>query len=373
MSQSPLRIMLLAPGHSIHSQRFLGWLQTTGQRILFVDATRPANLSQQHTRFAAYRHIHPTFDVIRRGYLQWLAHLFRPQIVHVHQINWRAVDCARIGLQPLVLTAWGSDINQHFATPPKNTAVHNLRNALRSAAHLFADSPQVITRAQTLAGQPLQTSLMFFGIDPQRFEPVPSAQIAVWREQLSITPQTRLLLSIRGWKNLYQHEEILRAFAAALPRLNFPAILLFKPYPPGTSDYEAHLRALAQTLGVLQNIRFLPPIPDDEMPALYHLADAIVNYPLQDGFPVSFLEAAAAGCPILTIDHPAYHAAGLQNHLVLVPPNNPAALTEGMLTVLNAPRTAYSQALRDWAAEHADEHRSIEHLLSIYNHLKKSS
>lgn len=373
MSESSLRVMLLAPGGSIHSQRFLGWLQTAGLQILFVDATRPPNLNPQHTRFAAYRNTRPAFNAIRRGYLKWLAHFFQPQIVHVHQINWRAEDCARSGLQPLLLTAWGSDINQHFAAPPQTIAKHNLSRTLQSAAHLFADSPQVITRAQTLAGQPLQTSLMFFGIDPQRFEPVPLAQIAAWREQLSITPQTRLLLSIRGWKNLYQHETILRAFAAALPRLKFPAVLLFKPYPPGTSDYETHLHALAQTLGISQHIRFLPPIPDDQMPALYHLADAIVNYPVEDGFPVSFLEAAAAGCPILTIDHPAYHAAGLQNHLVLVPTNAPAALTEGILTILNSPRTTYSHNLRAWAATHADQNHAIEHVLRIYNHLKKTS
>jgi glycosyltransferase involved in cell wall biosynthesis len=85
---------------------------------------------------------------------------------------------------------------------------------------------------------------------------------------------------------------------------------LFKVYfSQGSSrepDYETGLRARAQELGLNDHVHWVHDVSARELPALYATVDALVNYPEMDGFPVLFLEAAAARKPVISRSLPAY-------------------------------------------------------------------
>jgi len=116
-----------------------------------------------------------------------------------------------------------------------------------------------------------------------------------------------VLLSIRGLMPTYGHHLILEAFAQARPRLNATSILVFKTLA-AVKEYEAQLHRRAEELGVDQWVRWLADVPFAQMPAVYALADLIVNYPAMDAFPVTFMEAAACGRPVITCRLPSYKA-----------------------------------------------------------------
>lgn len=57
---------------------------------------------------------------------------------------------------------------------------------------------------------------------------------------------------------------------------------------------------LVDQLGLRERVRFIGFIPDDDIPALYNLADVFVFPSLYEGFGIPILEAMACGCPVVT-------------------------------------------------------------------------
>ena len=104
-------------------------------------------------------------------------------------------------------------------------------------------------------------------------------------------------------------------------------------------DPEAvRLHALAADLGVADRVRFLGPVPHEQVPALHRSADLVVSAPWYEPFGTVPLEAMACAVP------PVVTAVG--GHLdtvvdgetgVLVPPRDPDALAGGMRRLLEQP------------------------------------
>lgn len=74
-------------------------------------------------------------------------------------------------------------------------------------------------------------------------------------------------------------------------------LLLVVAGPPGGT--ERSLRDVASRLGVLERVRFVGFVPDDDLPALLAGARAVLHPALDEGFGLVPLEAMAAGTPVL--------------------------------------------------------------------------
>jgi glycosyltransferase involved in cell wall biosynthesis len=85
---------------------------------------------------------------------------------------------------------------------------------------------------------------------------------------------------------------------AAMPAERRP-LLLLPGYP---TDHERELRERAAALGVDADTRFLGWLDDDELEALYAVADAFVMPSLYEGFGLPVLEAMARGVPVAASD-----------------------------------------------------------------------
>jgi len=65
------------------------------------------------------------------------------------------------------------------------------------------------------------------------------------------------------------------------------------------SGYAAHVRAIAEKFGILDQVMFLGHVPYEQLPALYHGAKVFVLLSLCESFGLPILEAMACGCPVV--------------------------------------------------------------------------
>lgn len=113
----------------------------------------------------------------------------------------------------------------------------------------------------------------------------------------------------------------------------------------GDGPEHANLRRLAAELGLGDAARLLGGVPDDrEVARLYRHADVFCLPSVQEGFGIVFLEAMAAGLPIVAIRSSATPEVVPQGRAgLLVPPGDVEALAAALVELLRDPdrRAAY--------------------------------
>jgi L-malate glycosyltransferase len=340
--------MLLAPSNAMVSRRFLHMLLGAGHEVIYLDKFNPCLREQDGYIYIPYSFNSSWLNWIRPYKLQELLQYWwrvirlrliwqksKPDIVHVHGIDTRAYYCALARLHPLILTAWGSDINDLFPVEAQaSNYIKKIIYALRSANHITADTQELLTKCSLLAGRQLSASIFYYGIDLDIFRPLPEAEIRSLRQNMGISLSTRVILSVRRLIPKMCHEQVLEAFSIILKSTKFDMVLAFREVLGRDSKYIVYLKQQAQKLGVSQRVVWMDEVDYKQMPAIYNIADVIVNFPKQDGLPVSLFEAAACMKPVITSNLPAYQEFLSGGAYLQVPVGDVANLVETMRSVL---------------------------------------
>lgn len=111
--------------------------------------------------------------------------------------------------------------------------------------------------------------------------------------------------------------------AVALSRRSIPHLQL---RIVGDGAEAGHLHALASALGVTDIVHWLGNTAQDQLAREYQRCDVFCLPSVQEGFGVVFLEAMAAGKPIVAVRAAA--VPGVVPHALLVEPDSPASLAE---------------------------------------------
>lgn len=388
-----MKVLMLASGSTIHSKRVLNWLLENGCSVVFMDYKNPApKLARNRDRFrylpypytgvSFYRNLlgsrissQLSFWIVALP-LRMVWRYIKPDVVHLHQVDDRAYHCARVGLKPLILTVWGSDVNQHFLPGADPHRRRMASQALSAADLIMVDAPDMAEKCALLAGREVRMELLPLGVNTKAFRPGYDEAAAEWRRRLAIPSDAAVLLSIRAWKPIYNHHSILEAFSQARLRLKRNSLLVFKTYEltryPDLQRYEIGLRKRVQELGLADSVRWLGEVAFEQMPEIYALADIILNYPTMDAFPVTFLEAAACERPVITCRLPSYEGSFAESFFHMVEPDKVAALADAIVEVVNEPpdqRTALLVEARRVVQQEYDEAISAERLLKLYREL----
>jgi len=352
--------MLLAPGGSIHSQRYLRMLLDSGYTVVLVDSYNPIPEGAERYSFIPYPGIFGLerlgLRTINRWIAPWLVALqlrliwlrVKPDIVHVHWVDQRAYHCALAQLHPLILTCWGSDINNLFSTNDEEDLEYKnwIVKAIQEANHITADTSEIISRCEALTGRKLRSSLYYFGVDMNKFSPRPKDELERYKKELGIPVGARIILSARALRPLMGHHWILDAFSQIARHPNFKdTMLVFKRYLPFQDGYEAQLKKRIQELQLNDRVIWLDPPPNESMPLLYGISDVVVNFPERDGFPVTFFEAAACRRPIVSSGLPAYAEIVTGESCWLVSSGDVKSLERGIMNCLLASESEMSQRL----------------------------
>jgi glycosyltransferase involved in cell wall biosynthesis len=308
-------------------------------------------------------------DLAIRSQLKLTWQRIQAQICHVHWIDERAWHCAMAGLHPLVLSAYGSDLNGTTLPNHDPRLLKQKAEAIASCDLFIADSEDIIALASQIAGRELHSLLLPIGINTQAFRPGYHAQASEWRSALGIPEIGTVILSPRIIRPNYRHDKIMKAFCMAVRNGGIDAYIIFKKYC-SDKTYIDEILAVASQQGILPRVRVIDEVPYEHLPVLYSMADFAVNFPAMDAFPVTFLECCACELPILSNRLPSYSSNGMSRYLRFVDGDDEYALSRQLVSMCNG--VADSSRMREaraYVIHHFDESVFSTELTSAYRHL----
>jgi glycosyltransferase involved in cell wall biosynthesis len=333
------RLLLLAPGSWIHGRTALRAAIGTGFDTVFVDHYDPElNDTLKYTfirlprsGYSLYRRVLADSTARRlrdQVYTSWFRRLWErvaPDVVHVCWIDFRAALCARVGMTPLILSTWGSDINLHLEAGCDPVWRAFAIEALSGASLTIVDAPDMTARCEMLTRQHVPSEMLHLGVDTAQFRGGLCSERTELRAQLKISDDDILLSSMRALSPSYNHDLILDAFAYSLPNLRRKAYLLFKTFN-AQRPYVEMLRGKTREYGITDRVRFVDEMPHAALPSLYAATDFVINTPQRDSFPVTLLEAGACQRAVICNRLEAYAGVLPDENITWIPANDCQAL-----------------------------------------------
>jgi glycosyltransferase involved in cell wall biosynthesis len=126
------------------------------------------------------------------------------------------------------------------------------------------------------------------------FQPLPKSEVAAFRQQQGIAPETLCLLNVGSNHPRKNIGTILKAIA----------ILKDKELPihfyKAGADFTAEQKQFIQTQGLEHSVRYVGKPDKSTLVQLYNAADILVAPSLYEGFGITLLEALACGTPVIT-------------------------------------------------------------------------
>ncbi len=206
-----------------------------------------------------------------------------------------------------------------------------------------------------------------YGVPATRVRLVPEGiDLARWRRLLDApggpTPGAQTILCVARQYPRKHIADLLHAFAAL--RCNFPDAHLVII---GDGPEHLRLRALATELELGTAVLLLGALPDDDAVVAWYRRATIFCLPsVQEGFGIVFLEAMAAGLPIVATTAAAVPEVVPHGQAgTLVPPGDVPALSAALAELLARPalRTAYGAFGREYVCQY-DWNRVADQFLS---------
>jgi glycosyltransferase involved in cell wall biosynthesis len=346
-----MRILTAGPTGVVAMQRVLDWMAARGEHVWVTDYDNqyrqplpPGFQFQPVMPLRRGARVEAALRRLRLGHaatrltasrVRSLARQAQPDVIHVHNIDLRGLACAEAGVGPLIVSAWGGLIR--LASQPDQPLPETARRVVAACDVLVVDTPALLEPAAAWVKPGARVAHVPMGADTQVFRPGRTAQALEWRAHFAIASDVFVLLSPRMWASYYNHQQILRAYVRAFARFQRPTQLAFTCLGPGP-DALPHMAAAWQEVAhtpAAATVRWLPRIRYGQMPTLYAMVDAVVNYPAADSFGATLVEAAACQAPLLTALLPTYRGTFVEAYATLVRPDDPDALAEAMVQVVN--------------------------------------
>jgi glycosyltransferase involved in cell wall biosynthesis len=138
-------------------------------------------------------------------------------------------------------------------------------------------------------------TVVYSGVDHERFRTMP-VPVSI-RERYGLPRDRQYLLYVGSEDPRKNLTTVLRALAQL--RHELPGVELLKLGLSHFSGERQRLVDLSNELGISSAIHFLEDVPDQDLPALYNLADVFVTTSQYEGFGFPVIEAMACGTPVV--------------------------------------------------------------------------
>jgi len=260
-------------------------------------------------------------------------HLYAPV-----RLPLAGIDVLSTLMAPMVRSAPGLVV--HFKTMHAFTAPGAVRPAARLYRRMSYPHTAKVADAIIINSESLRHEVMrYLDVDPAKLRLIPEAvdhdlfrpgdtdaARAHVAERYGLTrPFLLFVSSLWPYKNC---EGLLRAFAAAKSELGDRQLAVVGP--GRDVAYVAELKALAEQLGIADDVVWVGGVPLEETVQFYRAADVFVYPSFNETFGLPILEAMAAGCPVVTSDTSAMpETAG--GCALLVDPHDPESIADAIV------------------------------------------
>jgi len=277
----------------------------------------------------------------RRGDYQKLVEEIKPDLVHALRIPFEGMLASQTPKPlPLAVAIWGNDLTLHArgSTLMKRWT----RRCLARADALSADSFRDIRLAKDWGFALDAPTLVVPGSGGLDLAAIQNA--TTFEENNYGMPDSGAwILNPRGVRPGSVHQG---AFFAAIPK-----IIAKRPEAificPGLKDVP-FAEGWVRSLGIDAQTYLLPHLPQAELWSLMKRASLFVSPSSHDGTPNSFLEALACGCfPVVGDIESLQEWIHPRENGLLVDPQDPKALAEGILWALDHPQVREDAATRN--------------------------
>ena len=174
----------------------------------------------------------------------------------------------------------------------------------RGEEHVIAAANRIIAPTETERGQLVE----LYGADPSIIHVVPPG-VDLTRFSPGDKPAAKRRFSFGddptivfvGRLQPFKGTDVAVQALAQLQRMVPDArlVIVGGDSPKGSRGERIRLRLAARRLGVAERVRFLEPVPHDELPELYRAADVVVVPSASESFGLVALEAASCGTPVV--------------------------------------------------------------------------
>lgn len=195
---------------------------------------------------------------------------------------------------PVTITMRGTEVS--LASDPARR--RRILAALQGASRVFSVSESLRRHAGALGADINKIHVVGNGVDLACFFPEDRAQA---RARLNLAPDAPVLISVGGLvdrKGFHRVIERLPAMRRRFPGLQY----LIVGGPSAEGDNGPYLRRLVHELDLADTVRFLGPLPAQELRWPLSAADVFVLATANEGWANVFLEAMACGLPVVATD-----------------------------------------------------------------------
>lgn len=226
-------------------------------------------------------------------------------LIHSHywlsgHVGWLATERWRV---PLVHTmhTMARVKNNHLAgleSPEPSTRVIGEQQIVSIASRLVANTDDEADELVTLYGADRsKISVVHPGVDLEVFHP---GSVGAARTSVGLAPDDLVVTFVGRIQPLKAPDVLIRAAALVKETVGRRLVVLVCGGDSGESGTGLReLRALAESLGIAEHVRFLPPRRPQDVALLYRASDLVVVPSYSESFGLVALEAQACGVPVV--------------------------------------------------------------------------
>jgi len=350
-----MKILYVSDAQSIHTRRWAESFRDRGADV-HVASFRPCNIQ------GVKIHILPTFLMGKIGYFMALFTLralytrLRPDVVHAQYVTSYGFLAALARLQPLIVTAWGTDV----LISPKESRM----------ARFFARYSVRHAAAVTTVAEHMNAAIVDFGVPVARVAAIPfgvDSQLFVPKLHGGSENTPLKLICTRNFSPIYDVQTLLRALALVFSRGYLLDVDLI-----GEGPLRQSLVDLVNELGLVSQVHFHGHVDHPTLARFLARADIFVSPALSDGNNVSLNEAMACGCFPIATDIPA-NTQWIQNgkNGYLYPPGDVGRLASAIEMAAKDPflRNVAKDENRNIVVIRADWRVCVKRMASLYESL----
>jgi glycosyltransferase involved in cell wall biosynthesis len=259
-----IKLVFLADGKSVHTKKWLTESLERGYDVHLITFTAEP---VEGVKIHKLRYFGKLAYPMRIWSVSRVIKKIKPDILHVHYISNYGIYAALSGFHPLVLSAWGDDID----TDPERSRVLRffVKYALKKADLVHTGDELGRKRLIELGCDPGKIFVQDWSVDTQRFSS--TARSESLRKSLGIEKSYSALCA-RWWSPEYHVDVFIRAMPLVLRKMSNVKFILL-----GGGILEGKLKELAKELGVYDNVLFIGKVSPEEMPKYLASVDVYID------------------------------------------------------------------------------------------------